>query len=133
MSGADVAQWVATCVVAVGGSAAFWGYWKDRRKSKAEGTVATATVEIQIEASRVANLEQRFGFAQKAWDEERESLTRRIKHLEDDLVEERRERAAEEAAHEEKRGLLEARVQGMQRELTEVTEELAALRPGPAS
>jgi chromosome segregation ATPase len=125
---ADIAQWGATVIMAVIGSAAFWSYWKDRKKSKAEGTVASATVEIQVEAHRVANLEQRFAFAQSAWDEERGSLLRRIEHLEDLLETERRERSEDEKASHEKIRTLEARVLGMQRELNEVTVELATLR-----
>ena len=125
---ADLAQWGATLAMALIGSAAFWGYWKDRKKSKAEGTVAGATVEIQVEAHRVANLEQRFAFAQSAWDEERGSLQRRISHLEELLETERRERVEDETASHEKIRTLEARVLGMQRELHEVTDELAGLR-----
>lgn len=130
MSGADLAQWGATAAMAVFGSAAFWSYWKDRRTSKARGTVAAATVEIQVEGARVQNLEQRFGFAQKAWSEERASFERRIQHLEEELADERRERSEDETRHAEKVLLLEARVRGMQRELQELTTELAALR-GP--
>jgi chromosome segregation ATPase len=125
---ADIAQWGATVIMAVIGSAAFWSYWKDRKKSKAEGTVASATVEIQVEAHRVANLEQRFAFAQSAWDEERGSLLRRIEHLEELLDTERKERSEDEKASHEKIRTLEARVFGMQRELNEVTVELATLR-----
>lgn len=131
----DLQTLASTLILAVAGSAG-WGYFKDRRKSKAEGQVATATVEIQVEAARVQGLEQRFAFAQRAWDEERESLTRRIGTLERDLAEERHERDAEKTLHEEKVGLLEERVRGMQRMLNEVTEELATLRTdkrdGPA-
>lgn len=129
MSG-DLAQWIATVLIGVVGSSAAWGYFRDRRKSKAEGTVAAATVEIQVEGARVQNLEQRFAFAQRAWDDERESLHRQLDQLRAELAEERRERAAEELRHDEKVGLLEARVQGMARELAEVTDELAELRRG---
>lgn len=126
MLGGDAAQWAAILAAVFG--TAFWGYWRDRKKSKAEGTVAGATVEIQVEAHRVANLEQRFAFAQSAWDEERGSLQRRILHLEELLETERKERVEDEKASHEKIRLLEARVLGMQRELTEVTDELAGLR-----
>lgn len=121
---------LATALIVAVGSSAGWGYVRDRRKSKAEGTVAAATVEIQVEGARVQNLEQRFAFAQAAWDEERASLTRRIEHLEDDLDTERRERSEDETLHHEKVGLLEQRVRGMARELAEVTDELAELRGG---
>lgn len=128
MSGADLTQWAATLLVAAISSAAFWGYVKDRRKSRAEGSVAAATVEIQVEATRVQLLEQRFAFAQKAWDEERASLTRRITSCEGDLVKERDERSEDERLANEKIRTLEARVRGMQRELGEVTDEIAGLR-----
>lgn len=128
LSGADTVQWVTTVLMTVVGSAAFWGYMKDRKVAKARGTVAASTVEIQVEGARVQNLEQRFGFAQKAWDEERVSFERRIKGLEEELAAERKERAEEERVSQEQVRKLEARVIGMQRELTEVTSELSALR-----
>lgn len=124
-------SWIATAVIALFSSAAFWSYWKDRPKNKADGQVATATVEIQVEAHRVQNLEQRFAFAQSAWDEERLSLNRRIGLLEAELGEERHEREQEKLRHEEKVLLLEARVKGMQRELQELTDEIAQLRNQP--
>lgn len=128
MSGADVAQWVATIVIGVVGSAAFWGYLKDRKVSKAKGDVAVATVEIQVEAQRVQNLESRFALSEQAWDSERASLNRRIGELETQLQTERQERAEDEREAHEKVAQLESRVRGMQRELTEVTEELATMR-----
>jgi chromosome segregation ATPase len=128
LSGLDVAQWGATGLMTVIGSAAFWGYWKDRKVAKARGTVATSTVEIQVEGARVQNLEQRFAFAQKAWDEERTSFERRIKDLEEQLSAERTERSEEERLSQEKIQKLEARVLGMQRELDEVMDEVSALR-----
>lgn len=115
MTSLDVVQSVASFLLVLVGSAAFWGYWKDRKKSSAEGVVAQATVEIQIEASRVANLEQRFGFAQRAWDDERASLHRQVDRLERELVEERAER------------------ERLTRELAAVTAEVAELRRGTAS
>lgn len=126
-AGVDM-QGLATALIVAVTSSAAWGYFKDRRKSKAEGTVAAATVEIQVEGARVQNLEQRFGFAQTAWNEERASFERRIRVLEDELNQERSERSAEKAEHEEKVGLLEMRVQGMRRELQELIDELAVLR-----
>lgn len=132
MSGVDVVQSAASVAIVLFGSAAFWGYWKDRRKTRAEGAVATATVEIQIEASRVANLEQRFAFAQRAWDDERASLTRRIVHLEDELAEERRDHLEDKLRHEDQVRTIEERVSKLTEELGAVTTELGGRngRPG---
>lgn len=138
MNVADVGQLLGPIALVLA-SAAFWSYWRDRRKARAEGDVATATVEIQVEAKRVANLEQRFAFAQAAWDEERESLQRlraedrdamqkRIDHCEDLLEKERRERAEEEQQAQEQIKLLEARLRGVQREVSELTDQITALR-----
>lgn len=130
MSGADLAQWVATILVGIVGSSAAWGYLKDRRKARAEGDVATQTVEIEVEARRVANLEQRFGFAQRAWDDERESMTRRIVSLERDLAAERRDRAGDEQRHEEAVRRIRDRVASLTDELAAVTAELSTIREG---
>lgn len=132
MSTTENVQAAASILLAVGGGGAILAYFKDRRKAKAEGLVASATVEIQVEAARVQNLEQQFGFARQAWSEERASFERRIMHIEEELADERRERSEEKVAHEEKVGLLETRVRGMQNELSELTDELASLRsPSP--
>lgn len=126
LSGADAAQWGATLLMTLVGSGAAWGYLRDRKVAKARGTVAASTVEIQVEGHRVQNLEQRFAFAQKAWDEERESFERRIAQLERELEEER-----EDAAEKQRHILaLEERVRAMQSELGNLTDELASLRDG---
>lgn len=130
---ADAAQWLATSAIAVFGSAAFWGYWKDRRKSRAAGAVAAATVEVQVDSQRLSGLEQRFAFAQRAWDQERESLHRQIDLVKDELAEEKRERAEERREHEGQVRQLEERIGGITRELADVTHELAALRQSRAT
>lgn len=84
---------VVSLVVGLFGGGALWAYVRDRKKASAEGQVAIATVEIQVEAARLQSLEKRFAAAEKAWDEERESLLRRLTnaeareiHLEDRLA-----------------------------------------------
>jgi hypothetical protein len=128
MTAGDLIQSAATGLFGVVASAAFWGYWKDRRSAKAQGDVAAATVEIQVEAQGLVNAEKRFALAESAWNEERISLQRENDRLTGLLATERAERAAAEMAAEEKIKRLEARLHGMQRELTELTDEIAAFR-----
>lgn len=90
----NVFQWGVTVVVSIFGGGAVWGYWKDRRADKAKGKVAEATVELQVDAARMENLEKRFKFAEKAWDEERKSLERQIERLEHELGDMRAELTA---------------------------------------
>jgi chromosome segregation ATPase len=120
----QIATVVLTGVMGLLGGGAFWGYWKDRKKSRAEGSVAVQTVELQIDSHRMQNLEQRFDLANKAWDEERESFQRRIEHLEQDLATARLELEKKESKILE----LEGKVQSIQRDLLDVTRELAGMR-----
>lgn len=120
----DVTQMLLTGLLGLFGGGSIWGYLKDRKKSAAEGTVAVQTIELQVDATRMQNLESRFALAERAWDEERESLTRRVGAAE------ARETALEQALVErdEKIRTLETRVSRVQDELIEVTRELADLR-----
>jgi predicted nucleic acid-binding Zn-ribbon protein len=107
-----------------GGLAAVLAYVKERRKAHADGAVAMQTIELQVDHTRMQNLEQRFALAERAWDEERESLTRRV------TAAEAREGALEKALLERDTKIreLEARVARVQSELVAVTRELAGLR-----
>lgn len=107
-----------------GGIGAVLAYFKERRFLKAKGDVAVQTVELQVDFTRMQNLESRFALAERAWDEERESLTRRV------AAAEARESALEKALAERDAKIreLEARVSRVQSELIEVTRELADLR-----
>lgn len=107
-----------------GGLAAVLAYVKERRKAHADGAVAMQTIELQVDHTRMQNLEQRFALAERAWDEERESLTRRV------AAAESREAALEKALLERDNKIrdLEARVARVQHELEAVTRELAGLR-----
>lgn len=120
----DVVKTAIGALLGAGGLGALLAYFKDRRKSKADGDVAVQTVELQVDHSRMQNLEQRFALAERAWDEERESLSRRV------AAAEAREAALEQALAERDAKIreLEARVGRVQNELIEVTRELADLR-----
>lgn len=124
MTAADVVQAGLTALVGGGGLAAVLLYLKERRKAAAEGEVAVQTIELQVDHTRMQNLEVRFALAERAWDEERESLTRRV-----DAAEAREQ--ALEAELEKKQikiSALEERVAKVQNELVEVTRELGDLR-----
>lgn len=107
-----------------GGIAAVLAYFKERRYNRAKGDVAVQTIELQVDHTRMQNLEVRFALAERAWDEERESLTRRV------TAAETREAALERALGERDAKIreLETRVARVQSELVAVTRELAGLR-----
>ena len=114
----------ASALLSGGFAAAVVGYLKDRKKSQAEGQVASATVELQIDAKRLENAESRLALTEKAWDAERRSFEARIQRLEQELQEERLESERKDA----KILQLEERVGEIQSNLLEVTRELADLR-----
>lgn len=120
----DLARIFASLAVGLGGGGALIAYVKDRRKSKAEGQVASATVELQIDAKKLENAEARLTLTQRAWDAERRSFESRIKRLEDELREERQQSDLKDG----KIRNLEARVSEIQTSLLSVTRELADLR-----
>jgi chromosome segregation ATPase len=128
MNSDQVATYMTQAALVLFSAGAFWGYVKERRVNKAKGAVATATVELQIDNTRMQNLEQRLGLAQKAWDQERESFQRRIAHLEDELANERAEAAEEKMRHDQQLSELEGRLGVMQRELSDLYRELTELR-----
>jgi len=121
----EQSAWSALAALALGGGggSALIAYVKDRRKNHADGQVAASTVELQIDAKRMANLEQRFVLAEKAWDAERDSLLGRNSRLEAELRDERLESERKEAkmlALEERLGVLQAELQAMARELADL-------------
>lgn len=119
-----ITEAAATVLVALAAGKPVWDFLRDRRKSKADGTVAAATVELQIDAKRLENAESRLAFTEKAWDEERQSLERRINLLERDLAEER----LEGERKDQKILDLERTVSSIQSQLLDVSRELADLR-----
>jgi chromosome segregation ATPase len=124
MTGETVASIVASLVVGLGGGGAFVGYWRDRKKIGAEGEVATATVELQIDAARLQNAESRLALTQRAWDEERLSFERRIDRLEDELATERLESERKDAKILD----LESRLNDLQAQMSQISRELSDLR-----
>ncbi len=124
MSSSEVAAAVATLILGGGSGGALWGYLRDRRKNRADGEVAAATVELQIDAKRLENAEMRLDFTQKAWDAERRSFEARIERLETELREERLEGERKDAKILE----LEQTVSQIQSQLLDVSRELADLR-----
>lgn len=120
----DVVKIVLAFVMGAGGLGAVLAYLKDRRLNNAKGEVAVQTVELQVDFTRMQNLESRFAMAERAWDEERASLERRV------AAAEAREAALERAVAQRDAKIreLEERVSRVQNELIEVTRELADLR-----
>lgn len=120
-------SYLAAAALSGGGIGALTSYLKDRRKSSAEGHVAEATVELQIDAKRLENAEARLELTEKAWDAERRSFEARIARLEEELRQERLESERKDS----KILMLEERVGEIQANLLEVTRELADLRRTP--
>ncbi len=120
----EIVRYALSLLVGGGFTAAALKYIQERKKAGAEGEVAVQTIELQVDHTRMQNLEQRFALAERAWDEERESLTRRV------TAAEAREAALETALAERDAKIreLEERVSRVQNELIEVTRELAGLR-----
>lgn len=131
----DVVSLVLSLILTVGGSAAFWAYWKDRKKARADGIVANATIELQVDHSRMQNLEQRFALSEKAWDEERESWQNRLENVELELAaEKRRHKETEERLSTDIQSRddmivgLQARMMQFHNEVEDLMTELEALR-----
>lgn len=119
-----ITEAVAAVAVALVGGKSGWDYLGDRRTAKAMGTVASSTVELQIDAKKLENAEARLQLTQKAWDEERLSFERRIARLEDELNEERLEGERKDHKILE----LEKTVSNIQNQLLDVSRDLAELR-----
>lgn len=120
----EIVRYTLSLIIGSGFTAAVLKYLQDRKKAGAEGEVAVQTIELQVDHTRMQNLETRFALAERAWDEERESLTRRV------TAAENRETALEQelVKKDSKIRMLEERVGAIQNELIEVTRELAGLR-----
>lgn len=124
MTGPEYVDWFVRLAFTGGGLAAVVAYLRDRKKHNAEGYVAENTRELVVDNAKLANLETRFGLAQRAWDAERASLLARLAHCEEELEEER----AENAAKDQKISELEQRLIRVQAEVQAVNDELAELR-----
>lgn len=94
MTGQGVAGLAISVVLAFGGGGAFVRYVLERTKARADGRVAESTIELQVDANRLANLEKRLELTVEAhnseresWHNERESLLRQIGELKTDKQE----------------------------------------------
>lgn len=124
MSAPDVGT-IISSVFSVGGAGALLAYWRDRRVAKAKGNVATATVDIEVDTSRLGLIERQMHALEKSFDTERKSLLQTINHLQADLELEQ----AESAKKDEKIARLSQQVEEIQRALNQVKAELADRKP----
>lgn len=124
MSAPDVGT-IISSVFSVGGAGALLAYWRDRRVAKAKGSVATATVDVEVDTSRLGLIERQMQALEKSFDTERKSLLQTINHLQADLELEQ----AESAKKDEKISRLSQQVEEIQRALNQVKAELADRNP----
>jgi SMC interacting uncharacterized protein involved in chromosome segregation len=117
-------SYVAAAALGGGGVGAILSYLRDRRKSNAEGHVAEATVELQIDAKKLENAESRLALTEKAWDAERRSFEARIGRLEAELQTERLEGERKDQKILE----LEDRMGDLHTQFLDISRELADLR-----
>lgn len=127
MHGETILSIIASVVIAAGGTSAFWGFVKDRKKDSAAAEVAEATVGIDVDMKRLANASKHLELAEKAWDAERKSFEANAARQAHQLSEARDEIERKD----QKIAELEARVERIQTELLAVTRDLADLRTGP--
>jgi chromosome segregation ATPase len=116
---------IISSVFSVGGAGALLAYWRDRRVAKAKGSVATATVDVEVDTSRLGLIERQMQALEKSFDTERKSLLQTINHLQADLELEQ----AESAKKDEKITRLSQQVEEIQRALNQVKAELADRKP----
>lgn len=126
MSAPDVGT-IISSVFSVGGAGALLAYWRDRRVAKAKGTVATATVDVEVDTSRLGLIERQMDALEKSFDTERRSLLQTIKHLQTDLEQEQ----AESAKKDERIAKLSRQVDEIQVALDQVKAELAGTHKPP--
>lgn len=141
MSASDFAGHIISGLFGAGGAGAFVAYFKDRRVTKAKGTVAIQTVDIEIGTSRLTLIERQMqamadshdrqmDALAKSFDRERQSLLDTIDHVRQDLTDEQ----AEGAKKDEKIANLSRQVEEIQRALDQVKAELSGTNhPRPDS
>lgn len=56
-------------------------FFKDRRTNKAKGTIAERTVEMQVDAASLVNMDKRLSLVERAHDAERDALHDTIGNL----------------------------------------------------
>jgi hypothetical protein len=119
---------VLSSVFSAGGAGAFVAYWRERKVAKAKGNVATATVDIEVDSSRLGLIERQMQALEKSFDTERRSLLSTITHLKEDLELEQ----IESAKKDEKIAKLSRQVDEIQKALDLVKAELAGSHRPPA-
>lgn len=124
MSVPDVGT-IISSVFSVGGAGALIAYWRDRRVARAKGKVATATVDIEVDQSRLGLIERQMQALEKSFDTERKSLLQTITHLQSDLEQEQ----VESTKKDEKIAKLSRQVDDIQTALDLVKAELADRKP----
>lgn len=121
-----VAEYAMSLALIVLGGGSAVRFVLERRKAKADGDVAVATAELQIDAAQLANIRSQMELMKAAWAAERVSMQGRISALAEDLREER-----EESARKEREiAKLREQVERMQADLVDLAERLARLSNG---
>lgn len=127
MSANDFVVPLISSIFSASGAGALVAYWRERKVAKAKGTVATATVDIEVDTSRLGLIERQMSALEKSFDTERKSLLQTINHLQADLELEQ----AESAKKDEKIAKLSHQVDEIQVALDQVKAELASTHKPP--
>lgn len=114
-------------IFSASGAGAFVAYIRDRRSDKAKGAVASATVDIEVDSSRLGLIERQMKSLEKANAEERRAFQSTITHLREDLEAEQ----LESAKKDEKIAKLTLQVDEIQKALDLVKAELAGSHKPP--
>lgn len=121
MSATDLVVPILSSVFSAGGAGAFVAYWRERKVAKAKGNVASKTVDVAIDTSRLGLIERQMQALEKSFDTERKALLSTITHLQHDLEAEQ----LESAKKDEKIAKLSRQVDEIQKALDLVKAELA--------
>lgn len=127
MSANDFVAPLISGIFSAGGAGAFVAYWRERKVAKARGSVASATVDVEVETSRLGLIERQMKALEKSFDTERKALLGTIRHVREDLEEEQRESAKKD----EKIAKLTLQVDEIQKALDLVKAELAGSHQPP--
>lgn len=121
MSANDFVAPILSSIFSAGGAGAFVAYWRERKVAKAKGNIASATVDVEVDTSRLGLIERQMKSLEKSFDTERKSLLNTITHLQEDLEVEQRESAKKDV----RIAKLSEQVEEIQRALDAVKAELA--------
>ena len=76
---------ISSSLFSAGFAIAVLNYVRDRRSAKAKAIVAEQTIGVEVDAARLANMDQRLTLVEKAHDAETEALQATIKNLKERL------------------------------------------------